>query len=331
MLIFAGMLIAGLVILVLAGDWLVRGAVSAALKLGVTRILASIVIVGFGTSAPEMLVAVDATMEGQTGLAVGNIVGSNIANILLVLGISATLLKVSTDSRGLLRSVLFTGLATIAWLALTPIVGLTPALGIGFILVLIGYVLSSLIFPSSKNPEDLIDDEVPEKPDGWALTAAFICAGIVGLPLGAHFTISGAMGISESLGLRSELIGLTILAVGTSLPELAAALAATLRRENDMILGNVAGSNLFNIFGAGGIIALLSWVAPVDVVEIPSVFLHFDHWIMGGSFAIFFLYVAMRRSFGWFMGLIFLASYAAYLFGLYHFYVLGLGWQDLWM
>lgn len=331
MLISIAMLIAGLVILVLSGDWLVRGAVSAALRLGVTRILASIVIVGFGTSAPEMLVAVDATLSGETGLAMGNIVGSNIANILLVLGLSAVILSISTRSQGLLRSALFTALATLAWLVITPFTGLTISLGLIFIAVLVAYVLSSLIFPASSNPEDLIEDDVPEEPDGWIKTGAFICLGVVGLPLGAHFTITGALDISSILGLQSELVGLTILAVGTSLPELAAAIAATLRRENDMILGNVAGSNLFNIFGAGGIIGVMSLLTGAAPIQVPDVFLRFDHWFLGGSFALFFLYILFRRSFGWFMGVVFLLTYAAYLFGLYHFYVQGLGWGDPWI
>lgn len=331
MLTFAGMLVAGLVLLVLAGDWLVRGAVSAALRLGVSRILASILIVGFGTSAPEMLVAVDATLSGETGLAIGNIVGSNIANVFLVLGLSAIFLSISTRGQGLLRSTIVTALATIAWLVLTPMLGLTPALGLVFLAALIAYVMSALIFPTSSNPEDLIEDDVPETPDGWVRTAAFISLGLVGLPLGAHLAISGAMGVSDALGLRSELIGLTILAVGTSLPELAAALAATMRRENDMILGNVAGSNLFNILGAGGIVALLSLPTGVDAIQVPDVFLTFDHWIMGGAFAVFLLYVLVRRPFGWFVGGLFLLAYLAYLAGLYHFYVLGRGWSDPWM
>ncbi len=330
MLIFLAMLIAGLVFLVLSGDWLIQGAVSAALKLGVSRILASVLIVGFGTSVPEMLVAVDATLKGAPGLALGNIVGSNIANVLLVLGVPALFLTIRTAGRGLGRSVIVTAIATIIWLAITPYSGLTPTIGAIFLGALIAYVLSTLFRPPSDNLDDLIEDEAVGPPMGWMKTAMFILLGIVGLPLGAHLAINGALGISAAFGIQTELVGLTILAIGTSLPELAAALAATFRRENDMILGNVAGSNLFNLFGAGGIIAMLPLVSDIQRIDLPQLFLTFDHWVMGASFAIFAIYALTRRPIGRLSGIILVALYVAYLAGLYHFYLLGLGWSDLW-
>ena len=318
-------LVAGLVCLVLAGDFIVRGAVATALKLGVSQILASVLIVGFGTSAPEMLVAVEATMSGTPGMAMGNIVGSNIANVLLVLGFPALLMSIHTSGHGLIRSTLFTAAATIVWLVVTPIYGLTPLIGVIFLFGLILYVSSSLIRPKTADVSDLIADEVKKPPPGWTKTALFIALGVVGLPLGAHLTITGAIGISEDVSwLSSELVGLTILAIGTSLPEFAAAIAAAMRKENDVILGNVVGSNMFNILGAGGIIALFG------PIGLPPIFGEFDHWFMGAAFAFVLLFVVLRRPIGWLSGSILLAGYVFYLFGLHHFYVLAQNWGDLW-
>lgn len=392
MLIHLGMLLAGLVALVLSGDWLVRGAVATALRLGVSRFLASIVIVGFGTSAPEMLVAIDSTVKGAPGLALGNLIGSNIVNILLVLGLPALFLTIHTKGRGLLRSVFVTGLATIAWLAITPFYGLTPTIGMIFLGVLIVYILSALFIPGAASEDDLEEegdasgwlsigiflallaeagllisrymntgsltisdsfafalvlasfilmlvipgeDEMKtrdgqSKNEGWSLITALICLGVIGLPLGSHFTISGAKGLAEYYEWPTELVGLTVVAIGTSLPELAAALAATLRRENDMILGNVAGSNLFNLLGAGGLVAIVPLFTGSNSIDMPSLFLKYDHWVMGGTFAAFFLYVLLRKSIGKLSGVIFLAGYAAYLAGIYYFHNLGQDWPDLW-
>lgn len=325
MLVDSLMLVAGLVFLVLAGDFIVRGAVSVALKLGVSQILASVLIVGFGTSAPEMLVAIEATASGTPGLAMGNIVGSNIANVLLVLGAPALFMAVYTDGRGLLKSTLFTAIATIVWLVVTPIYGLTPVIGVIFLFALILYVTSSLFRPADGNLQDLLSDEVLEPPPGWVKTALFIAIGVVGLPLGAHLVIRGATSLAEQVSwLNDELVGLTIIAIGTSLPEFAAAMAAAFRKEHDVILGNVVGSNMFNLFGAGGIIALFG------PIGLPPIFGQFDHWFMGGAFLIVLLFVLMKRPIGWLTGLILLGGYAAYLFGLHHFYVLAKGWGELW-
>lgn len=325
-----GLLAAGLVLLVLGGNWIVSGAASAAMRFGMSRFIASVVIVGFGTSVPEMLVAIDATLKNEPGLALGNIVGSNIANILLVLGIPAMFLAIRIRGAGLIRSVVLTGIATIAWLAITPYFGLTPAIGTAFLILLVGYVLGNMIWPSHADKNELISDDLPSEPHGWVTTVALICLGIVSLPLGAHLAIQGSLEIADILNVNSALVGLTLMAIGTSLPEMAAALSASFRRENDMILGNVAGSNLFNILGAGGIISLLPLFTNVDHIDVPDLFLRFDHWVLGGSFALFALYVFTRRPIGWVSGLLFVAIYAAYIFGLHHFYILGLGWSDLW-
>lgn len=316
-------LVAGLVLLVFAGDFLVRGAVAVALRLGVSHIIASVFIVGFGSSAPEMLVAIESTLNGSPGVATGNIIGSNIANVFLVLGIPALIMPMATKGAGLKRAVIVTAFATAAWLVATATVGLVPAVGIGFLAGLALYILAALVFPPGGNPEELIADEVEEPFPGWIKTALFISLGIVGLPLGANLAINGTTGLATTFGVDDELISLTILAVGTSLPEFAASMAAAFRRQADVVLGNVAGSVMFNILAAGGIIALLG---PVDL---PSIFFQLDHWFMGVSMGFFLLCVLSGRRMGWFTGVFFILCYAVYMFGLNHFYILREGWDTV--
>ena len=323
MLFDFGLLVAGLVFLVFAGDFLVRGAVAVALRLGVSHILASVFIVGFGSSAPEMLVAIESTLKGAPGVATGNIIGSNIANIFLVLGIPALIMPMTTRGTGLKRAVTVTALATAAWLTATATVGLVPAVGIGFLVGLGLYILAALIFPPGGNPEELIADEVEEPFPGWVRTALFIALGVVGLPAGAHLAIEGATGLATTFGVGDELIALTLLAVGTSLPEFAASMAAAFRKQADVVLGNVAGSVMFNILAAGGIIALLG---PVDL---PPIFFELDHWFMGVSMGMFLLCVLSGRRMGWLTGIFFVLCYAVYMFGLNHFYLLGQGWDSV--
>ncbi len=319
MLIFIAMLVAGLIVLVVAGDILVRGAAQVSLKLGVAPLVAAVVIVGFGTSAPEMLVAVQSALTGAPGLAYGNIVGSNIANVLLVLSLPVLIYPIHTRGAGVRRVTVVTALATAAWIGLTPVFGLSPLIGIGFLIALVVHVASTLMLTSpTDGPTAELTEELPEPSSSWVKMSAFILIGIVGLPFGAHLAIEGAVGIARAFDMSDELIGLTLLAVGTSLPELAAGVAAAFRKNSDAIIGNVVGSNLFNILGAGGLVALLG---PFDL---PEAFPVYDHWVLGASFAVVLIYVLSRKTFGWATALLMLAGYIAYVYGLWQ------GWTMPW-
>lgn len=320
MLIFLALLLAGLIILVVAGDLLVRGAAEASLKMGVPPLVAAVVIVGFGTSAPEMLVALQSALTYAPGLAFGNIVGSNIANVLLVLSLPVLIYPIHTRVAGVRRVTIITALATAAWIGLTPVFGLSPLIGIIFFGAMIVHVASTLFLTkASDGPTSDLTDELPEPSSGWVKTSGFILLGIVGLPAGAHLAIEGAVGIARAFDMSDELIGLTLLAIGTSLPELAAGVAAAFRKNSDAIIGNVVGSNLFNILGAGGLVAL---VGPFDL---PASFPGYDHWVLGLSFAVVLVYVLTRKSFGWATALLMLSAYIAYVYGLWR------GWTMPWM
>ncbi|MEL6609076.1 MAG: calcium/sodium antiporter [Pseudomonadota bacterium] len=285
----------GLVILLLAGDVLVKGAVNLALRLGVSALIVSLTIVAFGTSAPELLIAISAVEEGAAGLAIGNVVGSNTANVLLVLGIPALLatLDVSDcDTRKsyvmmLLASVLFIGLAFtgvfVFWHGLILLAALA--------LMLLDQAREArsdrAACASASDNEEEVEGADPDLP-GWRI-GLFLALGIAGLPLGAELLVEGATDIARRAGMSETAIGLTLVAIGTSLPELATTVVAAYRRQADVALGNVIGSNMFNLLAIIGITAL---IAPIPVDEL---ILRLDIWVMLGAS----LMLAPFVFFGW--------------------------------
>lgn len=275
----------GLVILLLAGDLLVRGAVNLALRLGIPAMIVSLTIVAFGTSAPELLISVDAVLTGVPGLALGNVVGSNTANVLLVLGVPALISTLNTSDHDTRRDYLTMVGVTLFFIALCFTAPLTWWHGI----LLLG-VLAVILWDQArkamahrraskarKKDEDK-DDVEGADPDmaDWKV-AMFLILGIIGLPLGASLFVESAVEIAEAFGVSDSVIGLTLVALGTSLPELATTVVAAYRRQADVAIGNVIGSNLFNLLAIMGVTVL---VGPVPVVW---PFLAYDLWAMLGA------------------------------------------------
>ncbi|MBV7377346.1 calcium/sodium antiporter [Maritimibacter dapengensis] len=314
----------GLVILLLAGDSLVKGAVNLALRLGIPALIVSLTVVAFGTSAPELLISVQAVLDGVPGLALGNVVGSNTANILLVLGIPALLKGLETkncDSKRnyvqmMAASVLFIALAfsgAYGWLQ-----GLILLAGLAFMLISASRAAMShrremvaIAQAKGKDIDEAVLDEQEDlegvDPDlpGWKI-ALFLALGLVGLPLGASLLVDASTNIARDIGVSETVIGLTLVAVGTSLPELATTVMAAYRRQADVAIGNVIGSNMFNLLGIIGIAALVGPI-PVD----PEM-LRFDMWVMlASSFLLApFVFKGWRMGRRW--GLAFAALYVAY-------------------
>ncbi|SDN57724.1 cation:H+ antiporter [Lutimaribacter pacificus] len=286
----------GLVILLLAGDALVKGAVNLSLRVGIPALIVSLTIVAFGTSAPELLISVKAAIGGVPGIALGNVVGSNTANILLVLGIPALLATMHTSEcnsrktylQMLAASVLFIGLAFTGEFNVTT----------GLILLAALFAMLTFAFLDAKahrraekaaalEAEDEIEGADPDMP--WWQIFVFLALGLIGLPLGADLLIDNATLIAQRFGISDTVIGLTLVAVGTSLPELATTVMAALRRQADVALGNVIGSNMFNLLA---IIGLASLVAPIPV---DPEFLRFDLWVMLGASVLLIPFVFLRR------------------------------------
>jgi cation:H+ antiporter len=303
-------LVGGLVILALAGDFLVNGAMDAARRLGISPLIAGILIVGFGTSAPEMVVSLDAAYSGNPGLAIGNIVGSNIANIWFVLAAPALLIPLTARQFGLRRSFWFMLAVTAVWIAWTMHHPLTPLFGLVLLALLVLYTFLMLWWTSSALRKG-VDVGLEDGDELKTFTmAASLIVGIVGLPLGAHLIVEGGTGIARTYNVPEEVIGLTLLAIGTSLPELGAGLAAAFRRRADVIIGNVIGSNIFNLAGAGAIIALFG---PTDLAP---TFPQFDHWFMAAAAITLGLFVIPRNKITRLAALAMGLTYGIYLYGL---------------
>lgn len=301
----------GLVILVLAGDALVRGAVNLSLRLGVPALIVSLTIVAAGTSAPEMLISISAVLGDAPGIAIGNVVGSNIANVLLVLGVPALLVGLDTtgcDTRASYGQMLLGTLLFVGVIFLAPITWIHGLVLLTLYFVFMGHSIRSAI--GHRKQYNKIEDK-PEGADpampGWQI-GLYLLAGVIGLPLGANILVESATVIAQNFGVSDTVIGLTLVAVGTSLPELATTVAAAFRRQADVALGNVIGSNIANLLAIVGVAGLFGQI-PVS----PEM-LHFDLWVMVASSLLLFPFVFFRLNMNRIWGLL--------LVGLYLFYVI---------
>ena len=312
------LVVSGLALLLGAGDALVRGAVSLSLRLGVPALIVSLTVVAFGTSAPELLIAVKAAMEGAPGIALGNVVGSNVANVLLVLGLPALISTLDSRDCETMRSFVQMIFVTIVFIALCFLGPLAWWHG----LVLLG-MLSLILWDSvaaarrhrseamekgcSSSNADLAEELEDADPNmAWWKIIGLVLAGVIGLPLGAHLLIDGARSMATHWGVSEAAIGLTLVAVGTSLPELATTITAALRKQADVALGNVIGSNIFNLVGIMGVATL---IAPM---EVDDRFLEVDLWAMLGAALLLAPFVIRWLPMGRLVGLGLLALYGGY-------------------
>ena len=308
MLLNIVVLIAGLVALVFAGDKLVVGAVGLAERLRVSPLVIGLTIVAFGTSAPELFVSLSAAFDGQPGLAIGNVVGSNIANVLLVLGAPALIHAVNCHEEGIeVSNWAMVGLTALfmVFLATGQIGRLEAATLFVLLIAFIAYQMHAA--RKGRLPAPTYDDEV----DAEGLTsrgiALALIIGVIGLPLGSELTVRGASGIAAAFGVSDAVIGLTIVAIGTSLPELVTTVTAAIRRSNEVAIGNVIGSNIFNIASIMGITGM---VIPLDVdARIVSP----DMWVMAASTALLVVLTLLKGTIGRLGGGLMLLGYAGYL------------------
>ncbi|MDA0354111.1 MAG: calcium/sodium antiporter [Proteobacteria bacterium] len=307
----------GLVVLLGSGDCLVRGAVNLALRLGVAPLIVGLTIVGFGTSAPELLVSINAALDGVPGIAMGNVVGSNTANILLILGLPAVIVTLHTSTYDtkkpyvimIAASLLFIALASFGEFGRLSGLVLLSALAT-FMIYTIKNTLQERKATAKINAEKAEFGDLPEGADPsmakWKI-AIFLVIGLLGLPFGAELLVANATVIAKTHGVSDTVIGLTLVALGTSLPELATTLMSALRRQADVALGNVIGSNIFNLLGILGIASL---VAPIPV---DAQFLRFDLWVMLGASLLLLPFVFFKKDITrrWGFGLT--ALYLAYM------------------
>ncbi|MGR3661170.1 MAG: calcium/sodium antiporter [Paracoccaceae bacterium] len=303
----------GLVILLLAGDSLVRGAVNVSIRLGVPPLIVSLTIVAIGTSAPELLVAIDAVMQDAPGLAVGNVIGSNIANVLLVLGLPACLVGLDVASKDTKQSYMQMLAATALFTAFALATPITWINGIFLVSVFAGFMAYSVHTARQKTRAAKSIAESTECIEGvdpamrWIKIAAFLAFGLIGLPLGAGLLVEGATEIARSFDISETVIGLTLVAIGTSLPELATVVTAAYRGHTEVAFGSVIGSNIANLLA---IIGVASFFGDIPV---SASILSFDIWVMVGASVLMmpFIFFGLKLSRVW--GAVFTATYMGYI------------------
>ena len=302
----------GLALLLVAGDALVKGAVNLSLRIGIPALIVSLTIVAFGTSAPELLISVQAALRGVPGIALGNVVGSNTANVLLVLGIPGILAVMHTSEHDTRKSYFIMLAASLLFIALAFRGIFDWMAGLGLLAVL-ALVLGDAVRDSLAHrragraaaaEEETVEGADPEMP--WWRIILYIVVGLVGLPTGADLLVDAATVIAQRFGVSDTVIGLTLVAVGTSLPELATTVVAALRRQADVALGNVIGSNLFNLLA---IIGVASLIAPIPV---DRAFLTFDLWVMLAASLLLIPFVFLKQNIGRVWGFAMTALYLVY-------------------
>ncbi|MEH6646844.1 calcium/sodium antiporter [Sulfitobacter sp.] len=261
--------LAGLVGLLFGGTLLVQGAVSITARLGVSPLLIGVVLVGFGTSTPELLTSLNAALAGAPGIATGNVVGSNIANILLILGLTALVRPALLDRQ---MMVLDGGAMVLVTLTAVPMLlsGIVGRID-GAILCAALTVYLIVRLRTGGEVDDVVDLEAPS-PLQRALV--IFAAGLAVTLISAHLLVLGAVGFARQLDISEAMIGVTIVAIGTSLPELVTSLIAARKGQSDLAIGNILGSNIFNISGILGLTAL------IHPLEVPASIYGYDQWIM---------------------------------------------------
>lgn len=308
-------LAAGIALLLFCGDLLVRGAVALAVRLEIPAIVIGLTIVAFGTSAPELVVSLRAALAGAPGLAIGNVVGSNICNILLVLGLPALICSTDCNQPLVVRNTLYVVGASLLFIALCYYSPIGFWDGLILFTLMVAYLIESGRRAAKRpDPEAVIGDDTIELIDGVSGLpnqrfgiAGCLAAGLIGLPLGAHLTVNAATVIATDFGVDDAVIGLTIVALGTSLPELATTLAAAMRGHAGLALGNVLGSNLFNL------LAIMGLTAMVTPLPVPDVIRNVDLWVMLGAALVITPFVLARKRITRMSGVAFVAMYIAYI------------------
>lgn len=309
-------LLGGFALLVVGGDLLVRGAVAVARRAGISPLVIGLTLVGFGTSTPELLACVQAALIGAPAIAVGNVVGSNIANVMLIMGVAALLSPVAADAPGVRRDMLVMGAATAAVVALLMWGFVSRWVGAGLVVALVVYAAGTILADKRDiamrkiREGEAVLKETPEIRLGLWAGIGLTVLGMAGVMFGARLLVNGAVELATHWGVSQSLIGVTVVAIGTSLPELVTAITAAVKKESDVALGNVVGSNIFNILGILGVTALVAPIVVPDEIAVR------DTWVLAlSSLALVGVVLGLRhvpRA----LGFILVVGYAVYITGL---------------
>lgn len=307
----------GIVMLIRGGDWTIDSAVYIARKIGVSPLIVGFTIVAFGTSLPELVISINANLKDSPGIALGNVLGSNIANILLVCGAAAMISTLSVQTSEILNDTLAMIGATIAMAGIFLMGIITQSVGMAMFGALILYVVFQY-YMALKGEKHVDDVEEPEFKQDW-MAYLFLLLGLVFIAIGAEFLVRGAQVSATFLGVPEAVIALSLIALGTSLPELSTCIAAALKKQSDIIIGNIIGSNVFNILMIIGVTAMIK---PIDIGLAGPEIVGRDMWITIGVTLIFALWILLFKSLGKLTGLFFVLGYLIYILAIYGLYTL---------
>ena len=299
-------ILVGFVLLIGGADWLVRGAVAIANKLKIPSIIVGLTIVAFGTSAPEFVVSIKAALNGVGGISIGNIVGSNIANILLILGVAGVVSSVTCDKKTFLRDWCFMMFTTILFVAFALNGKFVFWHGLVMLAVLLGFIVFNYI--NSKNSDEDDDETKSSMADkNWFIVITATLLGLLAILYGSELLVKGAVNLAKIFGISEAIIGLTIVAVGTSMPELATTVVAAIRKQNGVALGNVVGSNIWNI------VFIMGATSTIVDVEVVKQILVYDMWVMVGATVVLLPILMTQSKMNRIEGVLFLLLYAGYI------------------
>lgn len=319
------MILAGLVLLFVGGEALVRGSVSVARRLNISELVIGLTLVGFGTSVPELVTSLQAVGRGAVGISVGNVVGSNVANVLLVLAIAAILSPIIVHPKTIMRDGLVMVAATAILCGLLWFDQFNRISGFILVAILISYLVISLVLDQRRQDDTAVmhreEGEVVDAQYGLMLGIIIAVAGLIGVVGGANLLVEGSVSLARSIGISETVIGLTIVAIGTSLPELATSVVAAFRKKADVALGNVIGSNIFNILGILGVTALVkpfsvrgdAGAATIAGAEPVSIMSSIDIGALVLSVALLFLFALTGRKLARWEGAVLLLGYVLYM------------------
>lgn len=301
-------IIAGLALLVLGGNWLLKSSVGLSSKLKISKIIVGLTVVSFATSAPEMIVSIQAALNGFPDIAIGNVVGSNIANIGLVLGVVLLINAINVDDSFYSTDWPTKMIASTLLFVFLVIDGILSRVeGLIFIAVLVVF----LIVLIKKNKKVVLEIESEEENLSYLKIVALLILGGFALWMGSELLVSGAVNLAEALGVSKRVIAITVVSIGTSIPELASSIIAAIKKESDISIGNVIGSNIFNILSVLGVTAIIH---PIDHVDLRII--HQDiFWMLGFAFILLPMVVLPKRgSLSFKEGIVLLLAYAAFLY-----------------
>lgn len=306
------LLLLGVALLTAGGEALIRGSLAVAKRLGISPLLSGLLIVGFGTSAPELVVSIDAALNGRPDIAVGNVVGSNIGNVLLILGICALITPLAVRPLALRRDAFTVVAASTLFLILVGGSALARSDAFIFLAALLAYLLWAYFTERSSHslPAELHRAEANELsriPRSMFATLGAVIFGLLLLIGGSQFLLTGAVGMAACFGVSEAVVGLTLVAVGTSLPELSVSVIAAVRKHADVAVGNILGSNIFNLLGILGISALL------QPLPVHARILQFDQWVLFGAALLLLLFLWSGRRLSRLEGGALLACYCVYI------------------